>query len=483
MNGAKLLKEFFAERNPKFVKADFWDKANKIKREYNSYSKERGPFNLHDLIAWKSDFPCKYSFVPEKFYNKRIKLTDELSIIVQYEVEEPKRTDNYGDKFSGGYRRESYTKSKYLNITACYRGLYLEIAKYKEYYCVVADNYKDGLKLGVMKRFGKDTPYYVRETEFNMDYEYYDKIGAIIKSIENLDLEITDCDIDHQCWYDWYNKELNRKSLHEYSSEQIDWEYFIGQDIKDGVFKPEKSTIDNLLNSYNAPKDLLKKMGVHTVRLRSNCHFAVHDAFDLKGIELKAPKSVIQGYHDMDKFCEDKELLQNIKEEEAQNVRDRELADYNNKFTLMQHGKVLMENADRYKVSQFLENHQVKDIDEQIAKSVKPIFDHFKGVKKIFLARWGYHWEAELRGERCSLDEDVSDINSYHLNDETMREVYELFHHCLDCVPSEEALEIKYGWPELTYCALGVKRGARGKLEVFVEEYREAHELADNIPA
>ena len=476
----KLLEELYSQRNPEFIKSDYWDRKNEIRRDYFGSNNDRGPFSFQDIVTWKQHIPSKFEFVPKELYNKRVKINNDFSIIFQYIEDYPTDIDNRDD-FKNGERREYYHFIRHLNIISCYKGLYLKIGDYHENYSLTVENYsnkntkKSLFNNNFYNKFTEQKPYYVKEFTFKIGYNFYKNIEEIVNSLDLEKMNITESDIDNQHWYNSYQNEFG-KSIEQYTTEQLDWKYFIEKEIKNGIFKPEKATIDNILTVYAPPKNLLKELGVHTVRLRSNCHFDVHTTFDLKGIKIIAPKSVLNGYHGMDKYCQDDKLLEQIKKEEEQKKRDQELEEYNDTFTLMQHGKVVLEAKRSSDIIYHLENLNITNVEDKIIKSVQPIFDNIPKVKKLYLATWGYHWEAELRGERKDLDEDVYDYNTLVMDKETIKEVYELFYNNMECVPDEKIIEIKYGWPELSYNILSVEK-TRGKLNVVVENYREREDL------
>ena len=449
MNTEELLAEFFNTRKPKFTTSNYWDKSISKDKEFWSGDKEVGPHSFEDATRWKNILKPKFDFISEIFYNKRIKI-GEYELIIQYNHEAPHRTDNYGDSLSLGNRREAYAQEKIVNVIACYHGLYISLAKFKEYYIVVAD-YCNENQTNYFKMLFKDRtkPYMMKEYNYKQEYNFYDKVQDIIKSLDNFPLNgniLTDSDIDFQEWYSSYDSKC--KNLQAYSKRDIDFKWFILNDTKDGIFKPEQSTIDNILSFYKPDKELLKKIGIHTVVLRANCHFNISNSFNLKGITLKAPKSVVQSYG-LEKFCDDKEIVKKIKEEDEQLKRDYELKEYNNKFTLIQHGKVLFENKPKYEIIQYLEAHSSAEFEPEIIKNMQPVFDHFEKLNKFYIGTWGQYSQYESRGERKGYDTDTEDINEKLMDAETFKELYELFENNIYMDLDEKVLDIKYGWPDM----------------------------------
>ena len=187
-------------------------------------------------------------------------------------------------------------------------------------------------------------------------------------------------------------------------------------------------------------------------------------------IQLKAPKSVIKSYG-LEEYCSDKEIINKIKEEELQVKRDEELRIYNNQFTLMQHGRVIFEDSPKDVVMSYLENHQAKEVESIILKNMQPIFDHFKNINKLYIGKWGQYWENECRGEKMNYTCEVDGMNEKLLDPETFRELYELFENNMYYEFDDRTIELKYGWPELSFSRLAVERTGRGKLKISSEDY------------
>lgn len=68
---------------------------------------------------------------------------------------------------------------------------------------------------------------------------------------------------------------------------------------------------------------------------------------------------------------------------------------------------------------------------------------------------------------------EVDDMNEKLMDKETHRELYELFEDAVYVDLDEKLLEIKYGWPEMSFKRIGVEKTSKGKLKVFVEDYND----------
>lgn len=464
-----LLTEFYNTRSPKFLISSYWDKTLERKKEFWSNDKDVGPHSFEDATTWKSILPLKFGFVPEKFYNKRIKVGD-YEIIIQYEHELPKRSDNFGNDFSMGIKREAYAQYKTLNVIVCFHGLYLSLGKFRESNCTVVDyckaeqtNYRQSFKDGTK-------PYMMREYNYKQEFDYYEPIVQLMKLMNMLTLELKGSDIGFQPWYSSYAEK--EKTLRYYSQRDLDFNWFLSQETVGGIFKPEKSTIDNIWAGYVPGKKLLKEAGVHTVQLRANCHFNISKVFDLKEITLKAPKSVIKTYG-LEKYCNDESVVKKIKEEDEQVLRDENLKKYNDQFTLMQHGKVILEDKPKWDIIQYLESNKSAEFEPEIIKNIQPVFDHFKDINKLYLGKWGQYSQYESRGVIMDFNCEVDDMNAKLMSSETHRELYELFENNIYMDFDEKLLEIKYGWPEMSFNRIGVEKTSKGKLKVFVENYHD----------
>ena len=97
----KLLEEFYLQRNPEFIKSDWWDRENKIRKDYFVSNNDRGSFSFQDIVTWKQHIPSKFEFVPKELYNKRVKINNDFSIIFQYIEDYPTDIDNRHDFKNG----------------------------------------------------------------------------------------------------------------------------------------------------------------------------------------------------------------------------------------------------------------------------------------------------------------------------------------------------------------------------------------------
>jgi len=262
---------------------------------------------------------------------------------------------------------------------------------------------------------------------------------------------------------------------------------FLGQYVTDGVFKPEPETkklynnlqrerLDEFHEEYGfyAPfpdhiRLALKQLNVHTIRLRSKVHFDVKNYHDIEGMKIKAPKKVIEKY-DLEDYCADEKIVQKLKEEEEARKKAEELEIHMNTYSLVQHGKTILDNVQKWEIVRYLENIDVNSIDNRIIETVKPLFDEYEEVDKIYLAYWGTFFKYELAGERIELDFETDSQNIKHLGVELYNKTMEFHSDCYNIPLSERIVELKWGWTERGATILGVER-CGNSFYIFTEDY------------
>lgn len=469
MSAEELIREYFGKRNPKFEKSNYFNEKLRKREERSWAIREDIALSFEEFTKWDYMLSPLIDFIPERLHNKKIRI-GEYEMIIQFSHAHVRRTDNFGDEFRGDKRPEAYGQNKVLNIIVCHRGLYHLIGKYREYYLVVGENYVDGYKPSMLKFRDKNKPYRLTSRDYQQEFEYYEGLDKIIQAIELNNVEVEDSHIAIQDWY-YFENSKTKTDLRTYSQKEIDYEWFVNNETKDGVFKPEKATIDNIYSSYEPNYNILIDLGIHTVQLRSNCHFDIKRNFNLDGIIVKAPKSVIEAY-DLEKYCKDENTLKEIKNDKKKKDMENKARELNNQFTLIQHGKVLFENQPKHIVMDYLENHEAEDVEAQILKNVRPVFDNYPVVDKFYIGWWGQHWENELRGEDKEFSNEVDKFNEKHIDAETLREINELYEGQVYCWLSDRVIRTLYGWPTLEYTRLGVRRSGK-KLEIFTEDFHE----------
>ena len=467
----ELLNTFVGELRPEYIENDGWSKDYSCEeklRDYQAYTKEEAFVERTFYNFDGSKFTPH--FIPNHLLNTRFVLNEDFELIIQFEhVQEEKDKSKYSEYLWCGLSVE-----KVWNIILVYHGVYISLGKYRvNYYngCMKFDNYEHARQwYGVHAT--EERPYKVDEHQISYDFEYYTHLEQIFSSLDLKDIQVVDNDIDLQPWY--YFNQPERKKLAEYTLNSIDYKYFIGREIKNGIYRPERVTIERfLVKSPTLDKELLKTMGVHTIQLRADAHYGLDTYFNIKGLVVKAPQKVIQRYG-LEKYCDDKELVTKIKADERKERDRQKFEEQNNKFTLMQHGKIIKDNIDKEYIIEFLEAYSpsTKGYAQDILDTVRPIFDVFPSVTKIYLIYWGTFYKYESRGKRYGPDLCDDDHYNKHLSPDDLQQINELYSDNL-CPPiAERWLEMEYGWPDQGGVLLGVQRsGKNGKLKIFTEDY------------
>ncbi len=180
-------------------------------------------------------------------------------------------------------------------------------------------------------------------------------------------------------------------------------------------------------------------------------------------------------------------MVKEIQTKKNQEEEREKNLEFNNKFTLMYQGKAVMKEKDKEDLIEYLENFIPSDkklssvatvtstatatsFEQTIIKYVKPIFDNFDDVKKIYIAYWGRYFKYELAGQNCDINYECEDKNLENIDEETWREITELYEDNLCPDLDEKKIKREFGWPDRGGIILGVKR-KKGELEVFTEDY------------
>lgn len=497
----EILNEFIKSKNKDLEVNSYWDDKNKDKMVFGEHYKNQeggkpwsviGPFSEEEAFIFREFPQTKYrknleaDYIPKELYNKKFIIGD-FEVSVSYKEWNDKSDD--GAEYSGGYAYVYRYLYKQWGVFVKYHGCYLNMGKIKTtinteaYRCKPSQTNWSWIKPTLKK------PYILKETSMSLEYQKFNKITDFFKTLDISTLELKNITIPHQEWYDHNQK--NGKSINDLSLEEKDVNWLISSEIKDGVYRPEKHTIDNLLfNSKNYKivlankwdKKLLQKLGVHTVQLRADAHYNVPSYFDMKGIKIKAPQKVIERYN-MEKYCIDDAVVEKIKAEKKKAEDEEKARDYNNKFTLMQHGKVIKTNRDKEDIIEFLENFvpasvikadkkvNSESIEDGIISTVKPIFDAFENVDKLYIAYWGRYFKYESCGELKDIDYDCESMNQECIEEDDWEQISELYSDNLCPDLDEKVVENKFGWPDRGGIILSVERGPKNKLSVVTEDY------------
>jgi len=499
MNTLEILENYVTSKRDETKRQDWKNKAEiKFGKHYSHHAsmQDIGPFNEEDAFRFRELGGTENHFsgakaIDKRLYNKRFTIGD-FEITVTYK-KEFKLGSKYGNDFdfnSGGYKDVSgnhdFSYGVYLNYHGHYQTLLTAYDSYHIYaaYCKPTQTNWNWLKPT------EEKPYIPREIYIRGDFNKLSFVDDLMRSLDIDSLELKEARIQPQYQYNFtLNDEIRDvvKTPGEFTNEEIDVEWFVKQEIKDGVYRPEGSTISKWIfegwrNKDVYDKNLLKKLGVHTIQLRAEAHFDPSYYFNMKGILIKAPKSVIKRYS-LEKYCKNKDIVKKIKEEEAKAELERKAIELNSKFTLMQHGKVIKKNKDYYDIIEYLENFTPSSkmpkegkapaktsVDKEILKSIQPIFDEFEDLNEIYLAYWGTYRKYEMRGSKCEFDYECDRLNE-DIDKETYEQIMELHEGALYKAFDERAI-VKFfgGWPTDGIYAVGVRRDG-DSLVLFSEDY------------
>ena len=448
-----------------------------------------GPFDHPD---WKSEGPLSWEdatkdrplpkkqlqklapiFIPQELYNKQFRIGPDTEMFIAYRDQfEPDDPEERG-RFEGyGCRSVRCSRNKEWNIIAKYRGVYFKLAAFKLSIDYEMNECKPTQTNYHWLSPTEEKPYVMRHIIYRNDHDYQEGIKEFIEALNPEELELQDNPLDFQSWYSGYGDD-KPKSLSEYSQEEIEIERIILEDTKDGLYKPSGFAANTLSHYFGDQGGLLRKLGIHTVHLRGTCHFGISSRFDLEGIKVKAPKKIIEKYG-LEKYCADDKVVETLKREQEE--RDRKSANKrrNNKFTLMQHGKVVMENQDKEKIISYLESFypSTEDVpsgkdmlEKEFVDAFKPLFDEYPEVNSYNICYWGRYPNAELAGERCN-------VNYATQNEGFTREMEEEFYEVASEVGvTDGELEGRYGVPDKHGNQLIIQRNPNGKLTLVVEYY------------
>lgn len=467
-----LLEAFINNPKKKFInKPDEW--GSLAENRYSSMEDimKNGPYTLDEIKKYRpfKNRPSTFEKVPKELYNKKIIIGD-FELIVLYKAELIDNNDYEKISFDSFLhnRRLNFYHEIGCNVILCYRGVYYMLGKYRDDLNMRVEHGLPHQKNWGHLTFTETNAYMPDEDRTFAGYSYYEGLDEILSLIDVNNSNLVEADIEFQPWYD---SSFKGKSLKQYSLKKIDFDSFITQEIKDGVYKPESLTINEIIIPFGelAKKDLLNKLGVHTVHLRSNSYYNVKEYFSLKGIKIKAPKSVIKAFN-LEKYCEDINIVKELDNEWKTKLKEAELEEYNDKYTLVQHGKIIFENHPKNEIIHYLEKVSVKNIDSKIIESIKPLFEIYD-LNKIYLCYFGQYYAYELKGEKCDINWEVHDKNLEIISEDILNKIYDLHIDNIYFDINEREIEILYGWPEMKIELLGVQKNKKGKLEVFFENY------------
>lgn len=488
MKPIEILQNFATNKKVQYITNNSWnDKDSAVKKTFFSNGKDPifnkiGPYSENEVKTLdymnRPEFKkLVVDFIPKELYNKTFKLGD-FEITVQHNFVDTSTPSDYD---FGSYGTKTYyfrTEETWIVILN-YHGVYQRLGTYRQMSTITSDLCKPTQTNWFHIKPSVKKPYILKELQVNFDYNSIADLKDFFNGLKISELITTPMKIGKQDYYQ-FNNPKGSLTLREYTHKNIDFKWFVENETKNGIYTPEKSTIDRFLfmwMDYGIPipkqidKNQLKDLGIHTVQLRSDSHYDIANYFNLKGIKIKAPQKVIEKYR-YEKYCINDEMVAKIKKEKAIEKAKEEEYIYNNQFTLMQHGKVIKENVQKEDIINYLERYSAtnENFDQKICQGVKPIFDEFPNIKKLYIAYWGTFYKYESAGHRCELSYECDGMNN-HISEEDLEQINELFEEARYVDIDENALEVKYGWEERGGTIIGVERDSKNKLKIFTEDY------------
>ena len=329
--------------------------------------------------------------------------------------------DKYaGKKFTfGDYTFYGFCSAIYKN--EFYKTNYIEHAIYMDYH---------GYRLKALK--GQNSIGYEKEKTYHKSFEGLEILIELLK--DNPDVPLVNYELSELVGSIGYNNKptsefgltpacyLERKnSTYEGGIGEkigkIDLDHFIKMDIKDGVYKPTKSIFNKLLTYENREilKPTVKKLkefGVNTIKFLNNSNWDISQYYDLEDVEIKASKSVLESYPNMRKYSKDEKALLEIETKEK--IADEKYKKYvaDDTYTLMQNGKIVLENVRSGDITYYFENKENKDFELSVIEAGKQCFEVAPELNKIFFGKYGIYSYTEMSGEKFADFENIERTNA-----------------------------------------------------------------------
>jgi len=432
---------------------------------------------IPDYLLNKLDLSEIFKGIDKQFRNKVFDFGD-YKLHIQYYIynhdkdEIKKRIDDFNAKTDYRY---NYSTILYGNETEVYtflisyNGYYKKIGQVETTKSTEIEYYsKDGFN----RNFGRTTiaNNYTPEKNcilksISLSINYNNFNVELFNIIDNLTLNNTKPDnlpfINSYPWVD-NSYGIKRIDINELNK-KVDINFFILNDTEDGVFKPTQMFINDIVPLLGTKKNI-KKIGIDTIKLTSKEYFNIKYHFNLKDIIVKAPKSVVAKYN-LEKYIKDDKIIKQIKKEQEKLEKLEKLSKYNDTFDLVFHGKVIKKSVSSYDIIHYLENKKNTNLEKNILKSFKKIFDKFTEIKKFYLCDFGTFYKYELSGERYF----NTDISNEHISNDILNEIYDFYEDDL-IYPDETYINIMYGIPERGGLKLGIKKVGKS-LKFFTEDY------------
>lgn len=252
----EILNRFIKSKNKDLEVSGYWDDKNKDKMVFGEHYKTQeggkpwsviGPFSEEEAFIYREFPKTKYrkslevDYIPAELYNKKFVIGD-FEVSVNYKEWSEK---NDGSVSSSGYTYVYHELNRQWDVFVNYHGCYLTMGKTKTRIVTEAYRCKPNQTNWYNVKTTANKPYVLKETSKNWDYRNFNEILDFFKSLDVSSLELKKITIPFQEWYDHYQKKDT--SISDYSLAEKDVNWLIGNEVKDGIYRPEKYTIDNLL--------------------------------------------------------------------------------------------------------------------------------------------------------------------------------------------------------------------------------------------
>ena len=478
----KLIEKVFNQTKPKlFNPIDEWGKNSRDLdwRDLPLYSVEE-LMTIPDNLLNRLDLTGMFKGVDEKFRNKVFDF-GEYKLHIQHYVynhdkkEIKKRIDEFNEKPDSRYNYSARLyghETEIYTILISYNGYYKNIGQVEttksteiEYYSESGFKSNYG-RTSISNKYTPEKNCILSSISLMISYKNFNQ--ETLDIIDNLSIgdNMKDDKLPIINMYDWYSDDYGIEKVSITTlNKKADKKFFILNDTSDGEFKPSPMFIKEIepLLVYGSKLNI-KKMGVDSIRLTSKDYFNIKVYFNLKGIAVKAPKSVVTKYN-LEKYISDDKIINQIKKEKEKQEKLNKLAKYNDTFDLVFHGKVIKKSASTYDIIHYLENKKNGNLEKDVLKSFKKVFDKYPDIEKYYLCDFGTYYKYELSGEKYFHD----DVENDHISGEVLNEIVDFYYDDL-AYPDESYVDIIYGIPERGGLRLGIKKVGKS-LKFFTEDY------------
>jgi hypothetical protein len=198
---------------------------------------------------------------------------------------------------------------------------------------------------------------------------------------------------------------------------KIDIDYFIKLETIDGVYKPSGKMLKIIFNNFdnrNVLKSMNKKItsiGVHTIHFRKNTDFDIEEFYNLSGVEVKAPQSILNYREELLPYVKNDKMKAKIKAKKLaeEKARLKEIAD--DTFSLTQNGKTILGDVRSAEITEYIEAKESNKFELQVIAAGKQCFKVMPDLERIFFIQYGIYTMYEMAGEKFVHDEDLKNVN------------------------------------------------------------------------